>query len=249
MLSHQLSIRPQVVFRVLSGIALLLLVGSMVGQTLRFVFDHDHVFGLVPLFNVDQERNIPTFFTVMIALGNALLLLVTGLGSRSSEPRNARYWYVLAMGFVFIAYDEGFQVHEKLIEPMRSLLGPGDLGIFYFSWVIPGIVVACASALFFMKFLFRLAPDMRRRLLTAAAVYLGGCLGMELLDGAYAEAFGQNFTYSFLVTIEEGLEMAGLILLARALLENFAAENAKLAFVPDLQPQPYASMPIQVRSS
>lgn len=247
--SYQLSICPQTVIRALFGLALFLLVCSMAGQTLRFVFDHDHVFGLVQLFNVDREHNIPTFFTVVIALVNALLLFLTGLTSRTSAPRDSLYWHVLALGFVFIAYDEGFQVHEKLIKPMRSLLGPGDLGVFYFSWVIPGIMVVCASALFFMKFLLRLAPVMRRRLFTAAAVYLGGCLGMELLDGAYAEAFGQDFTYSFLVTIEEGLEMAGLILLARALLEYLVAAHVKLAFVPDPLPQPYGTPAIQPRSS
>ena len=247
--SYQLSIRPQAIVRILFGLALLLLVGSFTGQTLRFVFDHDHVFGLVQLFNVDYERNIPTFFTVMIALGNALLLFLVGLSSRSSAPRDSLYWHVLALGFVLIAYDEGFQVHEKLIAPMRGLLGPGDLGVFYFSWVIPGIAVVCAAALFFMKFLLRLAPAMRRQLLLAAAIYLSGCLGMELLDGAYAEAFGQNFTYAFLVTIEEGLEMAGLILLTRALLEYFAAEHVKLAFVPTPLPQPSGAPAIQPQSS
>jgi len=247
--SYQLSIRPQAVVRALFGLALFLLVCSVVGQTLRFVFDHDYVYGLVPLFNVDSERNIPTFFTVMIALANALLLLLIGLSSRSTAPRDARYWHVLALGFVLIAYDEGFQVHEKLIEPMRSLLGPGELGVFYYSWVIPGIVVVCAATLFFMKFLLRLAPAMRHHLFTAAAVYLSGCLGMELLDGAYAEAYGHDFTYAFLVTIEEGLEMAGLILLARALLEYFAAEHVKLAFVPGPLPQPYGTPAIQPRSS
>lgn len=233
MLALQLHISPRQIVLALSAVAALLLCASMAGQTMRFVFDRDSVFGLVQLFNVDMERNIPTFFTVMIALGNALLLLVVGLNSRSTAPHETWYWYVLAAGFVFIGYDEGFQVHEKLIAPMRSIMGSEGPGIFHFGWVVPAIALVCVLGLIFLKFLLKLAALMQRRLLTAAVLYLGGCLGMEMLDGAYAAAFGMNYTYSLLVTIEEGLEMAGMIMLTHTLLCHLASQAVEISFSAD----------------
>lgn len=198
------------------------------------------MFGLVQLFNVDQERNIPTFFTVVVALSNALLLLLIGMNSDSNGSRESRYWYALAIGFFFIAYDEGFQVHEKLTAPVRDVLGGTDLGVFYFGWVVPGIALVGVLWVFFARFLLLLTPVTRHRMLAAAAVYLSGCLGMEMLDGAYAEMYGQNLTYSFLVTIEEGMEMAGLVMLVRTLLEHFAYQRVNLAFIANYRLQPRA---------
>lgn len=232
------AIHPRSVAQVLAAAALFLLCASFAGQTMRFVFDRDSVFGLVQLFDVDLERNIPTFFTVLLALGNALLLLLVGLGSRSRAPHETPYWYVLAAGFLFIGYDEGFQVHEKMIKPMQGLLGPDVPGIFHFGWVVPGIIGVCLVGVFFVRFLLRLAPVMRRRLLTAAALYLGGCLGMEMLDGAYATVYGMGYFYSFLVTFEEGLEMAGMVMLTYTLLSFLAEQQVEIAFIDGPQAQP-----------
>lgn len=122
-----------------------------------------------------------------------------------------------------MAYDEAFCVHEKMIVPVRILLGDDDLGIFYFAWSIPGIALILILGLFFSKFMLRLPATTRFRFLMAAAFYIGGAIGVELLGGRYAELHGQdNFSYSMLTTVEEGLEMVGLIVFVWALLKYCA---------------------------
>lgn len=55
----------------------------------------------------------------------------------------------------------------------------------------------------------------------AAAIYLGGAIGIELLGGYYAELYGdKNFTYSMIQTVEETLEIAGILFLIDALLKK-----------------------------
>lgn len=225
--SHQLPIQPSFIIKLLTAVAACLLVASVAGQTMRFIFDHDYVYGLVPLFYVDTERNIPTFFTVLVATGNAMLLALVATHARQQRSTDYAYWFVLAGGFLFIAYDEAFQVHEKLVDPVRALLGNKELGIFYLAWVIPGIAGVILVGLFFRKFLLRLPAWTRNRLLLAAALYLGGCIGMEMLNGAYAELHGTNYVYTFLATIEEGLEMGGLIALTHTLLGHLARISTK----------------------
>ncbi|MFC0253388.1 hypothetical protein [Massilia consociata] len=205
-----------------------LLAASMAGQVFRHEVGPHPLDGLVPLFDVDSERNIPTFFTVILALYSALLLAVIAAGSK--DRRERFHWRLLCAGFVFIAYDEAFQVHERLIAPMRELLGNKDLGYLYFGWVVPGIAGVCIVALFFLGFLRRLPAATRRRMLAAGGLYVAGCLGMELIDGKYLEAHGYTLFYSFLTTIEEGLEMTGLAALVYALLGHIASNSGKVEF-------------------
>lgn len=238
MANYQLSVDRHALAHLLATVIALLMGASLLGQIAHHEFGRDYVFGLVHLFNVDGERNIPTFFTVLLAAAGAMLLVVIGCASRQREKNDSRYWFALAAGFVFLGYDEAFQVHEKMILPMRALMGNTDLGFFYFGWVVPGIAGVCALALFFLKFLFRLPATTRRWLLFAGGLYLGGCLGMELIDGKYFEAYGANLTYSILVTIEEALEMSGLATLIFTLLGHIAETSAKVEFRIDAAAQP-----------
>ena len=53
----------------------------------------------------------------------------------------------------------------------------------------------------------------------SALLFLGGALGFELLGGRQAEMHGMdNWLYTFYATVEESLEMSGLILLIFALM-------------------------------
>jgi len=66
--------------------------------------------------------------------------------------------------------------------------------------------------LFFLRFLLRLPSRNRNLFLFAGALYVGGCIGIELIGGSYDQAHGyENLTYNLISTVEEGLELAGLI--------------------------------------
>jgi len=228
MYTFQFSIGGRTGLRLLAILTAFLLVASLTGQWLRFAYGHDYVYGFVSLFNVNEERNIPTFFTVCLAFMNAALLCIIALGAQQRPKRESTYWAILSAGLLCIAYDEGFQVHEKLVAPMRRMLGETELGYLYFSWVVPGIAGIAILTLLFLNFFLRLPAHTRRRMLIAAGIYFGGCLGMEMLDGKYMTSYGDTFTYSFLTTIEEGMEMAGLICLISALLKHIASHSEKI---------------------
>lgn len=239
MSNYQISINRHAIAHGLATMIALLVAASLLGQTSRYEFGHDSVYGMVQLFNLDGERNIPTFFTVLLAVTGAMLLVVVGLGSKGRDRNDSRYWFALAAGFLFLGYDEAFQVHEQLVAPMRKLMGSGgNLGVFYFGWVVPGIIGVCTLALLFLKFLLRLPATTRRWLLFAGALYLGGCIGMELIDGKYIETHGESLTYSVLVTIEEALEMSGLATLIYTLLGHISEVSAKVEFRVDAAAQP-----------
>lgn len=210
---------------VLAAVTLLLVLFSIGGQFSKYFLGHDTLTELAPLFYVDQEHNIPTYFSVLLILLAASLL--GGIAKNKSKQRlpHGSKWAFLSFGFLLMAIDETFQFHERLNIPVGKLLGDGSLGVFYFPWVIPAIVLVIVLGLFFLKFLFDLPARTRFWFMMAAIIYLGGAIGVELIGSNHAELHGfENWTYSVIATIEESLEMGGLIVFIGALL-SYCANN------------------------
>jgi hypothetical protein len=227
----QISLNPSTIARILGAVAFLLVLASIGGQFAKYVYGHSHLKGLVPLFYIDKEENIPTYFSLLLLLFAALLLAVITLLNGKQRTPHVSKWAILSFGFLFMAYDEAFQVHERLVTPVRTLLGDSNLGVFYYAWVIPGIALVLVLALFFLRFLLHLPAITRLRFMMAATLYIGGAIGFELIEGRYAELHGErNFTYSMIVTIEESLEMGGLIVFIWALLKYFADNHKEVQF-------------------
>lgn len=217
--STPIFLRPSTVARGLGTVAILLLLASTAGQTMKFLFGHNEVKGLVLLFFLDQEQNIPSFFCALLLFIAAQLLALTGVIEYRQKGAHAGRWVLLALLFLYISYDEAFQVHEGLVAPVRALLGEGRLGIFYFAWVIPAIALLLLIGLCFLGFMRDLPRATRRAFLLAAALFIGGAMGMELIAGAYVELHGsETATYSLLATVEECLEMGGVIFFIRSIL-------------------------------
>lgn len=226
MLPNQISLKPSSIACVLGTVAFLLVLAHAGTQLAFYLIDHENISGLVTLFNLDKEKNIPTFFSTFLLLFAALLLGVITILKRNQTASYVSHWALLSFGFFFMAADEASGLHEKFIRPTRELLGDGNLGVFYFTWVIPAIALVLVLALFFLRFLLHLPPKTRRSFLIAATIYLGGAIGFELIGGRIVELHGQILPYKIVVTVEESLEMTGIIIFIWTLLV-FIAENYK----------------------
>lgn len=231
MVINQISLKPLLIARALGAVAFVLVLASIGGQLTAYLTGHDTVYGLVRLFYVDAEQNIPTFFSTFLLLFAALLLSVITLLERNRTPSHVAYWAILSFGFLLMAVDDFVCLQEKLIGPMRKLLGDGNLGVFYFAWVIPGIALVFILALFLFRFWLRLPAKTRLTFFVAATIYIGGCIGFELIGGRYAELHGaQNLTSIIITTVEESLEMAGNIIFIWGLLVYIADNHKEVRF-------------------
>ena len=179
---------------------------------------------LVKLFYVELEMNVPSFFNMLLLLCAALLLAFISVVTTKQTGSRKLEWLILTAGFFWMAFDEIVAIHDRLVEPMRAVLGEENLGIFYFAWVVPAIILVLFLAAFFFRFWLNLPSKTRIAFLIAAVLYLGGAIGFELIDGGYAETHGtDNPIYIILTTIEESLEMFGVVYFIRALL-GYAAD-------------------------
>jgi hypothetical protein len=219
--------RNQIYAGVLGAVAFLLVLLSIAGQFAKLVLGPVFLPGLVSLFYVDVEQNIPTYFSVWLILCAAFLLTVIARRSGQQRMPHASQWTILSSGFLFMALDEAFQFHERLNIPFGMLLGDGSLGVFYFAWVIPGIALVFVLGLYFLRFLLHLPAATGLSFLMAAIIYIGGAIGVELIGSRHAELHGyENWMYSMIATLEESLEMTGLIVFIWALLK-YCADNLK----------------------
>jgi hypothetical protein len=219
--------RNQIYACFLGAVAYLLVLLSVGGQLLKFMLGPAFLPRLVSLFYIDVEHNIPTYFSVWLLLCAAFLLTVIARLSVQQRRPHVSKWVILSFGFLFMALDEAFQIHERLNIPIGTLLGEGSLGVFYFPWVIPGIALVFVLGPYFLRFLLHLPAATGLSFLMAATLYIGGAIGVELIGSRHAELHGyENWMYSMIATLEESLEMAGLIVFIWALLK-YCANNYK----------------------
>ncbi len=223
------TIYPARFARRLALITLLLVVISTAGQLFKFTTGHGQVYGLIQLFFVGQENNIPTYFSSLIVLISAVLLGVIASYKRREEDVFARRWAVLALIFLYISMDEMASIHEMLIRPMRELFGTG--GLLYFGWVVPFAALLVVFAWYFIRFWLHLPQPVKGLVAAAGLLYVGGAMGVELLGGRHADLHGtNNLPYRMYQTVEESMEMFGVVLFIYGLLKYMSAHAPVGAF-------------------
>jgi hypothetical protein len=233
---HEFVLNPARVTRVLTCAAVLIVSVGVGTQCVKYLLGFDHLLGLVGLFDLDYERNIPALFSVCL-LGAAFLLLatITVLEKRRSA-KDLLAWRILTLGFFVMSVDESWSFHEKLNLPVRAMLGHGDGGLLHYAWVLPGLMLVVGLGVAFWQFLARLAPATRVAFILSGGIYLTGAIGMEAVGGVHGALYGEtNLPHALLAAAEESLEMAGSILFIRALLVYLAVHFDEVVF--RMQPQ------------
>ncbi|WP_295426334.1 hypothetical protein [uncultured Thiodictyon sp.] len=83
----------------------------------------------------------------------------------------------------------------------------------------PGTIARRLGAVALLLVLASLGGQLRFKFLLAGTLYIGGCIGFEMIGGAYDELHGvNNLTINIISNAEEGLEITGLIVFVYALL-------------------------------
>lgn len=195
-------------------------------------------------FNLDNEANIATYFAGILLLSASILLWVIGHIERERDSPFYRHWFGLSLVFAYISVDEVATLHERVARPVRRLLGAE--GIFYFAWVIPAAVGLLLLGMVYARFFWRLQARWKGLFAVAAALYVGGALGFELVGGWYVSKFGESFayesfTYELFTTVEETLEMAGAAFFIYSLLDYLSSRVEGVAIAlqsaPDHNPR------------
>lgn len=210
------------------AIILLLAIAHLATQSVKYHLGLPAVYGLVALFDMGIEANLPTFFSVVQLLLVCLVLAAIGVIKRQAGDTFARHWLVLALIFLLLATDELAEIHEQTIRPIRELVPGLVTGLFYWAWVVPAALLVVLVSVAYARFVFAyLPPDLRRSTLLGATIFVGGAIGIEMPEARYVERYGlENFTYALFVLAEETMEMTGVLIFLSGLLNYLARDMA-----------------------
>lgn len=195
----------------------ILILGDLTGLVIKYQTGHDSVFGLIELFDLDHEQNLTTYFSTINLLISSLLLFIIANYKKINNQIFTKSWYVLSGIFLYLSVDEGAKLHELLMRPTEHLLGCKK--VFYFAWVLPGLIAVSIFGLLYLKFFLHLPKKYKTLFFLSALIFVGGAIGIEIIDGHYASLHGgENAVYELLTSLEEGMEVAGIILFIYTLL-------------------------------
>lgn len=223
---REFHLTPASIARTLSFVVAGLLLANLVSLYCRTILGLD--FQFVHTFDFNKEYNIHSLYSAVTLLLCGLLMV--SISNLLAETGRRWSWRLIGLVFCFLSVDELVGIHENLSNETQAILGDFNAdGYLHFAWVVPYALLTAIAGIFLLRFFLQLPLTTRLQLAAAAVLFLAGALGMEILSGRlvflYGEGFRGSFTYGILYTVEEILEMSGIIVLVYALTRYYVLQT------------------------
>ncbi len=162
---------------------------------------------LLQLFDLDEENNLPTWFSSFVLLNVAFFVFVA---SKAPDLKKPGHWRFIALGFFILAIDEVAGLHETFNSSIEI------------NWAIPGAILVLFLTAAYVPFLLSLRGRLAALFILAGALYISGALVTELLS---EDMDSDSWDYALAVALEEGLEMFGALLFLFVNLREMASDG------------------------
>lgn len=231
---HQyFNIRPSFIALILaSAIAILIFFHSVVmvcwyTKACGVAMDPINRFG--HMFDLNREMNIPTWFSVIQLFVTACSLALAAWVQRL-RSRSAIAWWGLAVIFFYMSLDEATDMHG--LWRIDGYVVPGTTQAL-FSWIIPAVFVVLIIALIYIRWLITLPRRTTILFFVAGAVFVTGALIFEGIGAVLADETFFTPSYLIVSTMEETLELFGVLIMLYAVLDYLQGQGLKIALVPE----------------
>lgn len=224
-----ISLSPSVVTKFMLSLIAILTVMHLTQMGLYYYINDRDVFSWVKLIDFGYEANLPSIYSVLALTFSALLLaILTTYYKQQHQPYLA--WLGLTIIFLFLAFDEGASIHEKIGDFTEDHIIDAD-GYFYYEWVIPYALFVTVFVLSYIKFLLALPKAIAIQFIVAGIMFLTGAVGLEMISAQEADINDTHTVkYSILYTTEELLEMTAIVVFVNALLKHIQNEVGLIQF-------------------
>lgn len=128
-----------------------------------------------------------------------------------------------------LSLEEAIDLHVRLSGPVSRAFDLGG-GALREAWVVPAGLGLVALGALLLPFLSRLPRHLAARLLLAAALYIGGAVGFEIIGQAIFVTSGAGVLSGLANLVEETLEPAAVLLLIHALGRHLSEITAPAEF-------------------
>ena len=197
----------------------LLTLGQACIVVVRLYFGYEGSCGIIPLFQLNPEANIPTWFQSANLLMCSLFAGSIAAGEwRKQSPLRAG-WAVTAFFLMAFSLDETAQLHDGLSHFSKRFQFQSNL--LRYPWVIAGSVFVVFFAAYLLPMVMKLSAVIRRRLALGFAAYFGSALGLEFVESMIASRIGtHNLIFLLVTSVEEVGEMLSILFLSCAFLAH-----------------------------
>jgi hypothetical protein len=180
------------------------------------------------LFNLDEEANVPSWFSSMQLFSIGVILLLASCSPLRERDHLRVLVALLGGAFVFLSMDEAAAIHEKVTTVMKPVSWAprfsGGHGIWMFVYVV---IAAGAAAVLFRPILriCRFYPRDTIGAITGAAVLGLGAVGVEAMGYQMVGDNAPRLLKTLQVATEEFLEMLGASIILRSSLQFALREH------------------------
>jgi len=229
-----IAIRPRKFVVVLVIILAILILLSLAIDVTEELTGERNLFGFRESFDLTRGPNISRFYNMLLLLIGALLLASIAQYHKNVRGAGSWMWAVMAVIFLTLAL---LKVTDFLSVTGLAL---DKLRVPWFTRGAVALPFLFILVLYFGYFVYKLPGDVRGEVLLAAAVYLTGAVVLDTFEWwNYADFMSGSLYYDVLSTLEETLEMTGVIIFIHALLRyleryvhqvriNITGQNAKI---------------------
>ena len=177
--------------------------------------------------NLDEEFNLPAIYSGLLLFFCSLLLRQISIFCKKAEKKN---WILLGRVFLFLSFDEVFQIHELfVISDLRQYVHPSLASI----WVIPYGILFVLFSCRFVPFFLGLRSPISVFSLVSGGIYVTGAIAVEALN-TWLVRTGQisrsGFYYEAISGFEELFEMLGIIVFMYAILQELQSRSGRLVY-------------------
>jgi len=217
----KIQIKISTIIKFLSIFTLSLIAIHVIILIIYFTINNPKEFDFVRMFDLDMERNIPTLFSSLLFSISSLLFYLLS----KSQKEKYRYWIGLSIVFIFLAFDESAKIHEQLGDYTENFIDA--TGYLYYPWFISYGIFVVILAIIYSRFFWNMPKKLFYSFVLSAVIFISGAIGFDILGANEASHHGEEtILYCVYYTIEESLEMFGLIYLISILLNILESDNS-----------------------
>lgn len=176
---------------------------------------------LYVIFDMHGEVTVPTWYSSSVLLLCAFALAGVSMLAFRDRDHFRFHWAGLALIFLGLSVEESVDLHGAVSRQIQTAFETS--GALAYPWVVPAAVLTLVVGVLYIRFLRSLDRRTRRLFIIAGALYVGGALGLEVVQAAYDSSVGDDVVYLIMVTVEETMEIAGAIVLLYATLTYLGA--------------------------
>lgn len=189
---------------------------SLAGQIYIYIFNGERFLGLVKMFDLNAEQNIPTLFSGFLLFLSSILLEVITLAKQRENNPYTPYWQSLSLIFLYLSLDELLGIHEKLNKGLNQILQSNPDKY----WDVLNVTLLIVFGFANIKFLLHLPKNIQRLFILAFSLFAVGAVTIELIGVHYwTNIYGQKiFLAEVITTFEECLEILGVTIFIHALI-------------------------------